>query len=91
MGRVLLDLKCNHCEYILEDEYDEGGKGDYGPCLECGQGRMLQIFSTGGFTLGTIANMDGKSGRTSDGTKFEVVGRPRKYDYKNKTFGSEVL
>ncbi len=109
MGRVLLDLRCDVCEYIQEDEYDHGGKGDYGPCPECTEsirilvqdgviykdectpGTMRQIFSTGGFTLGTIANMSGTTGRTSNGTKYEVVGRPRRYDYRTKKFGGEVM
>lgn len=91
MGRVLLDLRCDNCEHIIEDEYAEGGQGFYGTCGKCGEGIMRQIFSTGGFTLGTIANISGTTGRTSNGTKYEVVGRPRKYCYKTGKWGGEVL
>jgi hypothetical protein len=104
--KVLLDLRCDICEHVVEDEYDHGGKGDYGPCSECTNadhnsvvlglgaipiGTMRQIFSTGGFTLGSVANIKGKSGRTADGTKWEVADRPRIYDLKTGKFGSEAL
>lgn len=54
-------------------------------------GRMRQIFSTGGFRLGTTAGLANTNGRTSNGTKWEVLHRPRKYDYASKKFGGEVL
>lgn len=90
MAKVLLDLRCDNCEHVVEDEYAEGGQGSYGTCGKCAAGTMRQIFSTGGFTLGSVANIKGKSGRTADGTKWEVGSKLSKYSARKGEFTGEL-
>jgi len=90
MGRVLLDTRCDKCHHEIIDDYDTGGKATYGDCPECGEGQMRQILRTGGFNMNPASSLQGQTGRTTNGSKWEVVGTPRKYDAKTKTWGSQV-
>jgi hypothetical protein len=93
-----MDLRCDVCGHVETDHYEQGGLGDYGSCIMCLQfneegklGTMRQVFAIGGFTMGKISNIGGTTGRTSNGTKWEILDRPRKYDYVTKKFSGEVL
>lgn len=89
----IIDVKCSHCEHTLEDQFEpKAGLPDYGTCAECGEGLMRQMLCAPNFNMnGSAATVTNRSGRTTNGTKWSVASRPRKYDVKTGKYGSEVL
>lgn len=83
---VIFDIKCDTCHLIVEDEWGTPGEPSYGKCPdpEC-SGEMKQMLAAVKFNIKA-----GAYGRTTNGTKWEVVGTPRKYNYRNGKFGSQV-
>lgn len=88
----VIDKQCDSCNHTEMDEYEpKAGLPDYGVCPKCNAGLMKQMLCAPNFNMHNgLSGLDGKAGRTKDGTKWEIVGRPRKYDARTKTWGSEV-
>ena len=85
MRKVIFDQGCNQCGFTLTDTYDEPALGDYGQCPQCETGRMKQIIGAISHKFTTPPDTASK-GRTTNGMRWEVGSKVKKYNPANGTF-----
>jgi hypothetical protein len=66
----VFDIRCDDCGYTEENHLDKGGLEHYGPCPACSRGLMRQLIAPVRFNM--TPRVETLSGRTSNGTKWEV-------------------
>jgi hypothetical protein len=82
--KVIFDIKCDKCENTIENHYDEGGLGQYGNCDKC-DGVLRQVIGAVSHKFTTPPDTASK-GRTTNGKKWEIGSKPKKYNPATGTF-----
>lgn len=85
MRKVIFDTQCSECKHIEENVYDETGKEHYGICPACNEGKMQKMFAAVSHSFATPPDTASK-GRTTNGTRWEVGSKPKKYNPANGTY-----
>ena len=84
MRRVIFDLKCDSCTHTVENNFDYPAQESYGTCTECNTGLLKQVI--GAITHTFHTPVDSVKGRTTNGMKFEVGSKVRRYHPATGTY-----
>ena len=82
--KVFFDIKCDQCENVVQNHYEEGGLGQYGSCDKCKSGVFRQMLASFSFSLKTP--IDTVHGRTTNGTSWNVGSKPKSYNPATGTY-----